>query len=384
VRIGVTCYPSIGGSGIVATEVGMALARRGHEVHFVCAEIPRRLEPEQPRVHFHPVRAPDHPVFAEVPYALALSSALVSVAQRHDLELLHAHYAVPHATSAWMAREVLRSSGCTLRVVSTLHGTDITQLGSDESYLPITRHSLLQSDSVTTPSAWLRDQAHARLQLEPQALPIEVIPNFVDTTTWRPLQGDARPHLVALFGPEGAHVPVLVHVSNFRPVKRAPLVVDVFERVLARTEARLLLVGEGPELPEVEASLRERGLLARARLVGEQRHVQDLLRECAVFLLPSESESFGLAALEALASGVPVVASAAGGLPEVIRDGETGYLVHPQDLSGMASRVLRLLCEPRLRAALGEAARQDVLQRFPAEPVVARYEALYSRLLRAR
>jgi N-acetyl-alpha-D-glucosaminyl L-malate synthase BshA len=373
-KIGVTCYPSIGGSGIVATEVGMALARRGHEVHFVCAELPYRLTLGE-RVHFHPVRAPGHPVFAEIPYALALSSALVSIAQRCGLEVLHAHYAVPHATSAWMAREVLRSSGTPVRVVSTLHGTDITQLGSDESYLPITRHSLLQSDAVTAPSAWLRDQAHQRLKLE---LPIEVVPNFVDPALWRPLQGHARPHLEALFGPMVDRVPVLVHVSNFRPVKRVPVVVDVFERVLARTEALLLLVGEGPELPRVEARLRERGLLDRARLVGEQTHVQDLLRECAVFLLPSESESFGLAALEALASGVPVVASATGGLPEVIRDGETGYLVHPSDISGMAARVTSLLTEPSLRRALGEAARQDVLQRFPVDPVVTLYERILS------
>jgi N-acetyl-alpha-D-glucosaminyl L-malate synthase BshA len=379
--VGVTCYPSIGGSGIVATEVGMALARRGYQVHFVCAEVPSRLSLEQPGVHFHPVRAPDHPVFAEVPYALALSSALVSVARRHQLDLLHAHYAVPHATSAWMAREVLRSSGSTVRVVSTLHGTDITQLGSDESYLPITRHSLLQSDAVTAPSAWLRDQAHSGLQLEPETLPIEVIPNFVDTAVWRPLQDGDPPRLTALFGAAAAHVPVLVHVSNFRPVKRAPLVVDVFERVAARREARLLLVGEGPELPLVEARLRERGLLDKARLVGEQAHVQDLLRECAIFLLPSESESFGLAALEALASGVPVVASATGGLPEVIRDGETGFLVPLDDPSAMAARVELLLDEPARRQALARAARQDVLDRFPAEPVVGRYEALYRRVL---
>jgi N-acetyl-alpha-D-glucosaminyl L-malate synthase BshA len=377
--IGITCYPTFGGSGIIATEIGHALAARGHRVHFVCAGLPRRLDVSRENVFFHPVSARDYPVFPQVPYALALTSAMVSVAQSEGLDLLHAHYAVPHATSAWMAREVLDGR---IRVVTTLHGTDITLVGADASYLPITRHSIARSDAVTAPSAFLRAETYDRFDIDPDRVPIEVIPNFVDTATWRPRQGRARPLIVELFGSDD--VPVVVHVSNFRALKRVDRVVEIFARVAADRPARLLLVGEGPERAAAEERIAQLGLGDRTVVLDNRDRVEDLLRECDVFLLPSETESFGLAALEALAAGVPVVASAVGGLPEVVRDGETGFLVPADDVAGMAARVALLLDAPERRAEMGRTARADVLARFRAAPMVDLYEALYARVMDRR
>lgn len=354
-KIGITCYPTFGGSGIVATELGLALARRGHGVHFICTDLPRRLEP-LPHVRFHPVHPKTYPVLPHVPYELALTSAMVSVAQREGLDLLHAHYAVPHATSAWMAREVLGPGGP--KVVTTLHGTDITLVGADPSYLPVTRHSIAASDAVTAPSAFLARETRARFDLD---VPITVIPNFVDTDAYRP----------------GTPTDTIVHVSNFRPVKRVDRVVDVFARVVARRPARLLLVGDGPERPAIEAMLRARSL--PASIVGDQVDVAAKLRDCAVFLLPSETESFGLAALEALASGVPVVASAVGGLPEVVRHGETGFLVPPDDLDAMAARTVEIL--DGRHPGMAATARADAIARFHPDPLVDQYESLFRHLV---
>ena len=372
-RIGVTCYPTVGGSGIIATEIGLGMARRGHQVHFICAERPRRLGASVPNVTFHPVRARDYPVFPQVPYSLALTSAMVRVSTEIGLDILHTHYAVPHATSAWMARQVLNSSGLGTgpQVVTSLHGTDITLVGADASYLPITRHSIAQSDAVTVPSASLRDETYARLDLNATQTPIEVIPNFVDIEVFRPL---ARTRLV---GP-----PVLVHASNFRPVKRVDAVVEIFAKVVAQQPARLLLIGDGPDRPRVEALLARRGLSHLTEMAGKLDRFEDRLRDCAAFLLPSSTESFGLAALEALASGVPVVASAVGGLPEVITDGHTGFLRPTDDINGMAERVGFLLQNEAARAAMGAKARADVVARFSQAPMLDRYEAIYRRLAR--
>lgn len=376
--IGITCHPGLGGSGIVATEVGTALAARGHRVHFVCADVPRRLDLQADNVWFHRVSARDYPVFPQPPHALALASAMVAVARSEALDVLHVHYAVPHAASAWMAREIL---GGGPRLITTLHGTDVTLVGPDTDYLSVTRHAVASSDAVTAPSAFLRRAAGDQLGLDLQQVPIEVIPNFVDTDAYRPAEGTARPRLEAMFGPSLGDAPVLVHVSNLRPVKRAELVVEAFARVVARRPARLLLIGDGPERGRVQALLRQHGLQDQARLPGSLSQVADVLRECSAFLLPSDSEGFGLAALEALASGVPVVASAVGGLPEVIRDGQTGALVPPGDGPALARATLAILDDPRRRDAMSRAARADVLARFRLAPAVDRYEALYARLL---
>ncbi|MEZ4323093.1 MAG: N-acetyl-alpha-D-glucosaminyl L-malate synthase BshA [Myxococcota bacterium] len=375
--IGITCYPTFGGSGVLATELGMRLAHRGHRVHFICTDLPRRLDPDLPNIEFHRVESRDYPVFPHTPYSLALASKMVDVANHAGLDLIHAHYAVPHATSAWMAREIVPS----LKIVTTLHGTDITLVGSDPSYLPITRHSMVKSDALTAPSAALRDDTYARFGLDPELTPIEVIPNFIDTDEHTPLEGSDRPALMALFGPDLAGAPVIAHVSNFRPVKRVDRVIEIFARIVETRPCGLLLVGDGPERAAAEARVAEAGLSSVVRFVGALRNHQALLRECAVFLLPSETESFGLAALEALACGVPVVASAVGGLPEVVQDGLTGILCAPDDTSAMARATAALLHNPDRRGRMGREGREDAIARFRVDPLVDRYEAVYRRLL---
>lgn len=359
-KIGVSCYPTFGGSGIVATEIGLGMARRGHEVHFVTMGQPPRLDLSLANLWYHPVEPRDYPVFPQVPYALALASALVAVATKHELDVLHAHYAVPHAASAWMAREILGGGVC---VVTTLHGTDITLVGADPSYLPITRHSILRSDAVTVPSRWLMDETWRRFDIP--EVPIEVIPNFVDVETFHPGPAPERP--------------TVVHVSNFRTLKRIDRVVEVFARLAARRDVRLLLVGDGPERAGALRALAERGLGNRVDAPGAVTDVERWVRRGTVFLLTSESESFGVAALEALASGVPVVACAVGGVPEVVRDGETGFLVPDGDLDGLTARVDELLADPGLRLRMSRLAQQDVENRFSRDRVLDRFEAVYRR-----
>lgn len=377
--IGVLCYATFGGSGVVATEIGLAMARRGHRVHFVGSEPPFRLAsaalPEG--VAFHRVRSLDYPLFPQTPYTLALASALVEVARTERLDLVHAHYAVPHAAAAWMARDVLDGR---VRVVTTLHGTDITLVGADPAYLPVTRHAIVRSDVVTAPSDFLARETHARFDLSPERTPIDVVPNFVDTALYRPHVGPRR-RVTELFGERAARAPVVCHVSNFRPLKRVDRVVEVFARVAAARDAFLLLVGDGPERPTAERLVRERGLTDRVRFVGARDEVAPWVRECDAFLLPSETESFGLAALEALSSGVPVVAHATGGLPEVVRDGVTGFLVPPGAVDAMAARLAALLDDADLRATMGRAARADAVERFALEPLIAGWERLYARAL---
>ena len=372
-RIGICCYPTYGGSGVLATELGMALGRRGHQVHFICSQRPQRLAEGADNVHFHAVEARDYPVFPHTPYTLALCSTIVSVAQATGLDLVHAHYAVPHATSAWMAQQV--SGG--FRLITTLHGTDITLVGSHPSYLPITRHSMVHSQRLTTPSQWLRDETVARFGLDPAT--IEVVPNFVDTEALHP--GTDRRALVRYIPDLADDEPVVVHVSNLRPVKRIDRVIEVFDRVATGRRARLLVVGDGPERARAEAMVAERGRQQQVVFVGNLAALAEVLRACTVFLLPSETESFGLAAAEALASGVPVVAARVGGLPEVVRHGTTGFLEPGDDLEALARRVGQLLDDGALRRRMGEAARASVVERFRMGPVVDRYERLYRDVL---
>ncbi|MEZ4466948.1 MAG: N-acetyl-alpha-D-glucosaminyl L-malate synthase BshA [bacterium] len=366
-RIGIACHPTLGGSGIVATEVGMGLARAGHDVHFVGLERPGRLV-DEPGVRFHPVPLEPHAVFAHPPEALALASALAAVAQREALDVIHAHYAVPHAVSAWLALELCGPARPALAV--TLHGTDVTGLGRDPAYAPLLRHCLRHADLITAPSKWLADEA--RRLLGDAARDVEVVPNFVDSQQFRPEEPEDAARLQALFG--GGDVPVIAHVSSFRPIKRVDAVLAIFERL--RTPARLVLIGDGPDRPAVEAEVVRRGLADRTRLLGRRDHFEALLRACAAFVLPSRSESFGLAALEALASGVPVVAAQVGGLPEVVRAGETGYLVPGDDWDAYAAHLDTLLVDPGHRERMGRAARRDATHRFQPGPVIGRYARL--------
>jgi N-acetyl-alpha-D-glucosaminyl L-malate synthase BshA len=357
VNIGITCFPTFGGSGIIATEIGLAMARRGHRVHFICAEVPWRFEHFVENVFFHEVEARDYPLFDQSPYALALTSKMVEVAEWEKLDLLHVHYAIPHAASAYLARQILGERAP--RVITTLHGTDITVVGNDPSFLPITRFAIAESDRVTTPSEWLRRATWENLKLE---VPIDVIPNFVDVDAYRP-----APHR------KTAGPPLLVHNSNFRPVKRVEDVVRIFAAVQEKHPCELALIGDGPERSRLERLVHELGL-SGVRFLGKQLRFVEVLQAADVFLLPSETESFGLAALEAMACGVPVVATDVGGLPEVL--GEGGCFAPLGDVAAMSDAVVRLLDDGALHAQKSAAARA-VAERFAMGPVIDRWEAYY-------
>ena len=371
-RIGVVCFSTFGGSGVVAVEVALQLAARGHEVHLFSDERPPRLPPSHGgsdrAFFFHQVAAPAYPQLKYPAYGMALTSKIVEVSRRAPLDVVHAHYALPHAVSANLAREILRSEGEPApRVVTTLHGTDSTLVGSDPSFLPLTRFTIATSDAVTAPSRWLADATRQALAL-PAQLAIHVVPNFVDVDRFTP-------------APPGPDVPrdqpVIVHVSNFRPVKRVDDVVAVFARLRASRPLRLRLVGDGPERARIEADVAARGLAGDVEFLGERLELPEVLRDADLFLLPSETESFGLAALEAMACGVPVVASAVGGLGEVIPDGQVGFLRPVGDVAAHAEAAARLLTDEPLRRAMGAAARRRAETHYRIDPAIDRYLEIY-------
>ncbi len=377
ITVAITCFPTFGGSGVIATEIGLAMAERGHSVHFIARDLPVRLRGATRNVRFHEVTESDHPSLERSSaYAIALASKMIEVSRYEPIDLLHVHYAVPHATAAWMAREVLAERAP--KLVTTLHGTDITLVGTDASYLPITRFSILKSDAVTTPSTFLRGATWSGLDIS-DGFPIEVIPNFVDTERYAPAR--ERAALRRLFPALGADDPVLFHVSNFRPVKRVGDVVSVFAEVARRSSAHLVMVGDGPERSLAERRVHELGLAARTAFLGKQDRFDDGLAAADVFLLPSENESFGLAALEALSCGVPVVATDIGGIPEVVTHGVTGLLAPVGDVSAMAEHVLSLVGDRVRWQTFSGNARANVLERFRKDPAVDRYEAVYRRVL---
>jgi N-acetyl-alpha-D-glucosaminyl L-malate synthase BshA len=381
-RVGIVCYPTFGGSGVVATEIGLALAARGCRVHVLSYEVPSRLDHFVENVLFHEVTTPSYPLLEHSPYTLALASKIVEVSRYEGLDVLHVHYAVPHATSAYLARQILGPDAP--RIVTTLHGTDITLVGSDPSFLPITRFSIMESDGVTTPSAYLRDATHDLLDV-PATTPIEVIPNFVDTARFTPAPRRTVAEVYPPFGAVGIAPAVLTHVSNFRPLKRVDDVIRIFAEVHKRAgrPTVLMLVGDGPERSRAEAMVRQLGLVGSVAFLGKMVSFVEVLQASDVFLLPSESESFGLAALEALSCGVPVVASHVGGLPEVVPDGEVGYLAPVGDVATMAERVLRLLADPALHRRQSSAARALAVAQYQITPAVDRYQAYYERVLAA-
>jgi N-acetyl-alpha-D-glucosaminyl L-malate synthase BshA len=369
-KIGITCYPTYGGSGAVATELGIALAARGHEVHFISYRQPFRLPSFLPRVYFHEVQVGQYPLFEYPPYDLALAVRMHEVVRQHGVELLHCHYAIPHATSAWIAREMLQRDGSDVAVVTTLHGTDITLVGQDPSFHAITRFSIEKSDRITAVSEFLREETYTAFQCT--ACRVEVIPNFIDPEIYdRAAYGTRQQH------PFGDGRCVLMHISNFRAVKRVRDVVRIFARVAKETPSVLVMVGDGPERPAAEEEARALGVIGSVYFLGKIDAVAPLLADADVFLLPSQSESFGLSALEALASGVPVVGSNAGGLPEVIRNGETGLLYPVGDVDAMAQGALSILRDPARRRAMGKAAARDARERFSLDAIVSQYEALY-------
>jgi L-malate glycosyltransferase len=373
-KIGITCYPTYGGSGAVATELGIALAGRGHEVHFVTYKQPFRLPNFLPRVYFHEVDVGRYPLFEFPPYDLALAVRMHEVVREHGLDLLHCHYAIPHATSAWIAREMLRTEKSDIKVVTTLHGTDITIVGQDPSFHSITKFSIEKSDSLTAVSQYL--QQETRTAFGCTARRIEVIPNFIDPTVYD--RGRYNGHLREQLD---GHGKVLMHISNFRPVKRVTEVVRVFARVHREMESVLVMVGDGPDRHDAEQEARNLGVDRHVRFLGKIDSVAPLLATADLFLLPTNVESFGLSALEALASGAPVIGANAGGLPEVVRNGETGILCGVGDVDGMANAALELLGDERRWNAMSAAAAADARARFAMKDVVQRYEDLYSATL---
>ena len=372
-RIGITCYPTYGGSGAVATELGLALAQRGHEVHFVSYAQPFRLEHFRERVFFHEVEMEDYPLFEHPPYSLALAVALHDTARKHELDLVHVHYAIPHATSAWIAHEMLGEES-DLKIVTTLHGTDITLVGLHPSFHAITRFSILRSHGLTAVSEFLKRETVRDFTVPEER--IEVIPNFVDTAVYRPGLEPCHREAFALEGEK-----IVMHISNFRAVKRVEDVVSVFARLTARQPSRLVLIGDGPERPRVLMRADELGVRDRVLFLGKHTSVHELLSCADLFLLPSGSESFGLVALEAMACGVPVVASNVGGLPEVIEHGTTGYMFDIGDIDGMVEAGLRILGDDDLWRSLSDAGRALAEERFSAERVVPLYERYYEGVL---
>jgi len=375
-NIGIVCYASVGGSGILATELGKTLAGRGHRVHMLSSDMPVRLGDYQPGLSFHRVEPSNYPLFREPQYMLALANKIVQVARDEDLEIVHAHYAIPHATAAYLARQILALArgACAPKVVTTLHGTDITLLGGDRSYSEIVAFSIQQSDGVTAVSDSLKTDTFRELSVSRD---IRVIPNFLDCSVYR-RRSDMAP-LRAKLAKNGEKI--LIHISNFRPVKRVAAAIEVFARVRRQIPCRFLLVGDGPDLAEASRLARSLDLSDEADFLGEQDQVVPLLSVADAFLLPSIQESFGLAALEAMACGVPVVASRVGGLPEVIDHGVDGFLHDPQDLHGMADSTLALLTDAGLHARMAQAARQSAKSRFCDDRIVPMYEAYYEEVL---
>lgn len=371
--IGIVCYPSLGGSGVVAAELANGLAERGHALHVIASAPPGRALAAA--VRFHRVAVPDHPVFQHPPYALAVAGAIVEVAAAHRLDVLHVHYAVPHAASALLAARTLGDAAP--RLVVTLHGSDVAGLELGAGAAAVTRAAVAAADLVSVPSAYLRGEARRHLGLDA----VSVIPNFVDTQAFSPPPAaPARGRFDALFPADRAPGPVLFHASNFRAVKRPADLVEVLARVRRELPARLVLVGDGPERAAVAARAAALGVADQVAFAGPLPLVADLLRDADAFVLPSASESFGVAALEALSCGVPVFAYRVGGLPEVVADG-TGALVEPFDVAALAAALLAALRQPDRRAALARAARAHAVAHFARDPAVARYEAAYRQIL---
>lgn len=373
-KIGITCYPTYGGSGAVATELGLALARRGHEVHFISYASPFRLRGFAERVYFHEVDTAisHYPLFDHFPYTLSLASKQYEVVRREGLDLLHVHYAIPHATTAWLAREMLKDER-DLPVITTLHGTDITLVGQEASFHQITKFSIERSTEVTAVSNFLRDETYRTFGCV--NCNVRVIPNFVNLEEYRPNPAARR----EAFAPAGDKV--ITHISNFREVKRVRDVVRIFARIRKAMPATLVMVGDGPERSDAEKEAEQLGVTDSVSFLGRLDRVATILQASDLFLLPSQTESFGLAALEAMACGAPAVASRAGGLPEVITDGETGILEPPGSAEAMGRRAVELLRDPARLTAMREAAIAHASE-FSADRIVPMYEALYDEATR--
>ena len=370
-RIGITGYPTYGGSGVVATELGQELAARGHDVYFITYAQPIRMKTNDPRIHFHQAAVVSYPLFDHSPYTLSLAVKMLEVFESESLDILHVHYAIPHSVSALLARQM--AAPRRLPFITTLHGTDITLVGNNPNFLPITRYSIEQSDGVTSISHYLY-----RRTLEEFAVkhPIEIIPNFVNCDLYcrKP-----DPALRAEWAPDGE--PILMHLSNFRPVKRILDAIEIFVMVRGKMPAKLVMIGDGPDRAPAEALARRRGVEKDVLFLGKQNEVREKLGQADLFLLPSELESFGLAALEAMACEVPVIATNAGGVPEVVEHGVDGYLVEPGDVTSAAQYAIEILSRADRGREMGKLARANAKKKFCANDVIPLYERYYERVL---
>ncbi|GAB2958465.1 N-acetyl-alpha-D-glucosaminyl L-malate synthase BshA [Hymenobacter coalescens] len=370
-NIGIVCYPTFGGSGVVATELGKALAQKGHRVHFITYSQPVRLDFFNENLFYHEVYIPPYPLFQFPPYELALASKMVDIVQNEKLDVLHVHYAIPHASAAYMAKQILRTKGIQIPVITTLHGTDITLVGKDASYEPVVTFSINQSDAVTSVSADLKEETYRYFAVEKD---IEVIPNFINLDRFKKQR---KEHFRAAIAPEGEKL--LIHTSNFREVKRVDDVVRIFAGVREQMPAKLLLVGDGPDRPRIEKLCRELGHCQDVRFLGKLEAVEEVLSVSDLFLMPSEKESFGLAALEAMACEVPVISTNAGGIPELNLHGVTGMVSEIGDVDDMVRNALYVLDDdnlPRFKASARARAEE-----FAVENILPRYEACYQRAI---
>lgn len=373
-KIGITCYPTYGGSGVIATELGKELAIRGHEVHFISYALPFRLSHYIEKIIFHEVEISNYPLFEFPLYSLSLASKMVEVAEFEKLDLLHVHYAIPHAISAYLAKEMM-SKNRDIKIFTTLHGTDITLVGLEPSFLPLVKFSIEKSDGVTAVSRFLKEKTIINYSCEND---IRVIPNFVDTELFKPRQnGDFRKTLA----PNGEKI--FVHTSNFRTVKRVPDTIKIFEKVQKEIPSKLILIGDGPDRSECERLCRQLELCDKVKFLGKQDGLVEILASSDLFLIPSQSESFGLAALEAMACGLPVISSSVGGLPELIKHNETGFIAEIGDVDRMAKYALELLSNEKKYKLFSENSRQRAVNKFDKSKVVPLYEEYYEQILRS-
>lgn len=372
-KIGIVCYPTFGGSGVLATELGMALSDKGYEVHFITYEQPVRLNQGfHPNIYFHEVKVPTYPLFAFPPYETALASAMVNVINNHNLDLLHLHYAIPHASAAFFARQILKKSGKDIPFITTLHGTDITLVGKDATYAPVVTFSINESDAITAVSRNLKEETLRSFAIEKT---IQVIPNFVDI---RKFHQTDKNHFKQMLAPNGERI--LVHVSNFRPVKRVEDVIRIYDNVRKELPSKLLMIGDGPERLKVEEMARERGLLNDIRFLGKQEQISEILSIADLFLLPSATESFGLSALEAMSCGVPVISTNTGGLPEINVHGKTGYLSDVGDVKDMSANAVSILSDDMQLAHFKKAALAHA-KKFDKQHIIPMYESLYCQVV---
>ena len=367
-KIGIVCYPTFGGSGVVATELGLELSKRGHEIHFITYNQPVRLELISNNVHYHEVNVPEYPLFHYQPYELALSSKLVDMVKLHEIEILHVHYAIPHAYAAYMAKKMLQEEGIYLPIVTTLHGTDITLVGSHPFYKPAVTFSINKSDAVTTVSQSLKDDT---LRLFDIKNDINVVPNFIDLEKYNHEFTDCQRAMMA-----NDDEKIITHISNLSPVKRVQDVISVFYNIQKEMPAKLMFIGEGPEKEKVELRCQELGILDKVVFFGRSNEIDKILCFSDLFLLPSQTESFGLAALEAMASGVPVISSNTGGLPEVNIHGESGFLSNVGDIEDMTKNALYILSDETRLKTFKNNARKEALK-FDLHAIVPQYEAIY-------